>query len=293
MKICTIAFIGGEPLLHKEKIFYIYEKTQSFAKKLNKEIYYHIDTNGTIDFQDIFTRFVNLSVSVTLSFIDDHNKNRPSHNFNSFDRITHNIKNLQSNKNKLNIRYNTNNRNIQSFETFVKYIHENFSICNTIEPMYTDEYPFNPTFDNALSIDEFSKWVSSQAIDILISYGYPITKSIPKFLKLCIAYQPFSCKIFSDGMLGLCDASKYTNTDVTVIDIAQAPDRLNDFFSIFKNYNPLNETDCKNCPDILPCMGHLFCKKHCEFSKNLHIPTFLKTYIKYYKKGYTDLFVNM
>lgn len=288
-----IGFIEGEPLLHKEKVIYIYEKTKKIAEKLNKEIYYHIDTNGTIDIQDIFASWENLSVSVTLSFENDHNKNRPANDFNSFKIITNNIKTLSCAVNHLNIRYNTNNININEFKDFVKFVHKNFPACTSLESMYTDEYPFNPEFKNSLSIKYFSRWVSSTAIDILISHNYPIKKSIAKFLKLCIAYQPFSCKIFSDGSLGLCDASKYTNTAITVADIAGVPDRLNDFFHIYKTYNPLLDIGCRGCVDVLNCMGNLFCNKKCDFSKNLHIATFLKTYVKYYKKEQSGAFLNM
>ena len=97
--------------------------------------------------------------------------------------------------------------------------------------MYTDNYDYN-LFYNELSIEDFARWNSSEAIDILIKHGFPVTGAISSHLKLCAAYQPYSCKVYADGYISLCDGMFHRKT----LSIAELSENISSSSEKFKQY---------------------------------------------------------
>lgn len=289
-----VRFIGGETLLEKETVLNICARMNDICGKYNKKVNYIIDTNGTIDFSDLYKKINNLKIAISLSCEEDHNENRPSKNFDSFHRIVQNIKKVESKKlNSIEIRYNTNENNIDQFEEFVKFVKEQLKICTQIKPMYTDEYDYN-AFRNNLSIVSFKKWNASKAIDILIKYGYPISYSLGGELTICESYQNYSCKVYSDGMITLCDSMFHNEATISIFDVCKNPSVLEKHFEKYRTYDPTKDEKCKSCIEIARCSGRLFCRNNsCDYNKRYDDETFLKTYIKHYLKGNQDKFLNM
>lgn len=287
-----VGFIGGEPMLHIDTVYNIIKKIDNLCTKYKREVSYHIDTNGSIDFSELFNFHNNIEVSVSLSLEKDHLTNRPFPGGNSFEICTSNLKKLSNSKNRLSIRYNTNHLNIHNFEEFVLYVKNNLPQVYNIDPMYTDNYDYN-LFLNKLSISEFSSWNSSKAIDILIKYNFPITGSISSQLKLCSAYQPYSCKIYADGYITLCD-SMFHQKDLHISALSRNPPLLNKSFKQYKTYNPTYDTECSKCYKLVQCHGKQFCRKNiCEYTRRYEEELFISRYVYYCEKGLAYHFVNM
>lgn len=289
-----VGFIGGEPLLRIEDIYSIYSKVMKLGNLYGRKLSFHIDTNGTIPFDGLFATLDNLHVSVSLTPRDDHNKNRCGNGFDSFNSIIANLKNLTKKVgNSLSIRYNTNEKNINQFREFVSYIRSNIPICDTIEPMYTDEYD-HAQFKNNLELDTFRDWNSTTAIDILIENGYRIPYSIGGVLAPCIAYQTYSCKVYTDGKITLCDSMLHNDSRCDISQICRNPDLLDIYFSEYKNYNPLDDCECCECVNLARCMGKLFCRtEKCNYNKRFNDDLLAATFTKYFLSGKGTSFYGM
>ena len=288
-----IGFIGGEPLICKDKVKSICHEVNTLCKQYNRDVHYHFDTNGTIALEDLYSTLNNLHVSISLTSKCDHNKNRKGKGIDSFDRIVSNLK-LLSNKsgNSVSIRYNTNDENIELFETFVAFVKANIPICSFVVPMYTDEYKHN-SFRNRLNLEDFKKWNSSTAIDILIRHGFKVPYSLGGEFNPCMAYQPYSCKVYADGMVTLCDSMFHDEALCNISHICDNPNLLDAFYGQFKHYNPLND-DCRDCIELARCCGKLFCRaEKCNYSKRFNDDLLANTFVKYYLEGKADFFPNM
>jgi sulfatase maturation enzyme AslB (radical SAM superfamily) len=303
-KICNIAkekeefifgFIGGEPLLHKEKVFRIINRLTRITEKYGKRACFSIDTNGTIDISEYIESVKRLSLSVSLTTKRDHNELRKSDTFDSFAKIVKNLKNYkQSPYFKVNIRYNTNHNNISEFESFVSFVKKELPIVTDIHASYTDNYEYNKQFYNKLTIQEFIDWNSSIAIDILIKHGFSIDWRLPSSLTMCYAYQPYSCKVLSDGSITLCDGMEYQRI-LTIEELAKDPSLLEKRYPV-KQYNPTNDDFCKNCYQLVQCQGRVFCRNNkdvCNFQRVYNERIFLAKYVEFCHKGKQHLFVGM
>lgn len=294
IEFVIIGYIGGEPFLHKDKLVKSLLTIRNITSKYNKKSFFHIDTNGSIDFSDLYNNTNGLEISVSLSSKADHNINRFSPHFDSFEVITTNLMKLKNNSNRLSIRYNTNENNIDLFDEFVAYIKNNIPEVYNIDPMYTDNYHFNePYFYNQLSLADFKMWNATKAIDILIKYRMPITGTIPTVLQMCSAYQLFSCKVFANGHISLCDSMKL-DTNIHIDDVKSNTNHLNKYFSRYKNYNPLNDIKCFNCSKVVQCQGNILCRDlGCLYDKRYDEDSFIKQYVFYNELDLSDFFINM
>lgn len=293
-KSLCVGFIGGEPLLNKDTVRYLCSEITKLGKHYGRNVSFHFDTNGTIPFDDLFASLDNLQVSVSLTPKPDHNKNRTGKGFDSYERILQNLKRLnRKSTNTLTIRYNTNEINIGMFRDFVSFVKDNIPVCDIIEPMYTDEYP-HTSFENQLDIETFKKWNSSEAIDILTENGYDVAYSLGGMLSLCIAYQPYSCKVYTDGSVTLCDAMPHKDSLCKISQICDSPEMLEVYYASIKNYNPLEDPECRQCIDLANCMGKLFCRVNkCDHNRKLNNDVLACTFVKYYLAGKAGFFPNM
>ena len=294
MKKVHIGFIGGEPLLRSDIVLFMCKEIQLLCNEENREVHFHIDTNGSIPFHEIYEDIDHLHISITLTNRADHNKNRPGKGFDSFERISSNLRAVHPKEhNTLSLRYNTNDENIGQFNNFVLYVKKQFPIVSAIEPMYTDEYYYNQ-FKNNLRLQDFRQWNSTEAIDTLIENGYTIGYSLGGVLSHCIAYQKHSCKIYSDGIVTLCDAMFHNASKLHIDEIYSNVWNLEHFFSDYKRYNPMDDPKCSQCKEVAICTGQLFCRSQpCEYNKKMINELFLKTYIKYFMQGKQSYFINM
>lgn len=289
-----VGFIGGEPLLEKIKICEMAKRINDICELYKRDVHFHIDTNGSILFKDIYDLIDNLNISISLTLENDHNNNRPGKGFNSFDKIVSNLKMLSKKEgNTISIRYNTNEKNINEFEKFVEFVSNELPIVNFITPMYTDEYEYN-NFQNKLDKKKFIKWNSSEGLDILIKYGFKINYYLPGKLGTCIAYKPYSCKIYADGIVTLCDAMYHNRSNLHISELSEKIERLHEYFREYKDYNPTKDTKCKSCENLNLCQGNILCRKNeCEFESRYDNKVFACSYVKYFLAGKKDYFCKM
>ena len=298
-KHITVGFIGGETLLYKDIVISFAEQVKELCKKYSKTFNYHIDTNGTIPFADLYQQLENLHVSISLTPKEDHNVNRPAPAFDSFDRIVENLTAIEPKLgNDISIRYNTNEKNVGVFRDFVLFVKKTLPICREISPMYTDEYE-HCLFKNGLSLEEFKVWNSTEAIDILIESGFVVPYSIGGRYAPCIGLQDYSCKVYADGMVTLCDSMLHDKAKCHISEISDSPKSLNDYYDIEKNYNPLNDYKCSSCIELARCMGKIFCRTEtgnmnmCDYEHRFVPELLAKTTVKHFLSGNAEFLPNM
>lgn len=286
--------IGGEPLLHLDLVTEIIRRIRDLANHYNRSCFVHVDTNGTIDFSDLYNEFPNIRFSVSLSLPEDHNVNRAGFSFNSFELVYLNLKRIMPLPHRrISVRYNTNDKNIDNFDQFIKFCRENLPAIDSIVPMYTDCYEFND-FQNDLSNNDFRIWNSTKAIDILLNSRYPVNYSLSSNApNTCIAYQPYSCKIYADGRVTLCDSMPPSQSNLYVAELVEDVESVNRYFERYKSYDATQDPYCQLCTDLTLCMGRLFCRANnpCDYNKRFNYDYLLKTYVKYIKQGETLLII--
>lgn len=294
IKKITVGIIGGEPLLHKQKVVNLMDAVSTVCERAGKEVYFHIDTNGTIDFSDVYNARDGIQLSITLSLADDHNKHRPGVGINSFALICSNLHKYKNESNTIAIRYNTNHVNIHDFESFVLFIKSEYPNVSLIDPMFTENHEMNNVeFRNLLNPKSFALWNSTTAIDILIESGYRISGGLQSMLQLCIAYQDYSCKVHADGYISLCDHMEHSEL-LNISDLCLDLELLRLRFSHIKDYNPLKSDSCKDCEKLIQCMGELFCRDdHCNYNSRYSDDEFLQSFIKYSNTSYKEFFIGM
>lgn len=126
----VLRFIGGEPLLSAEKLLLCYREIMKFCKDKGIVLYTHIDTNGTMPYNDLLQEIMNLDMVICLSLENDHNVKR----YGSFNKIINNLYNLPYwDPCPIVLRYNVAHDNIHSFENFLifeVFLQNIFRWCN-------------------------------------------------------------------------------------------------------------------------------------------------------------------
>ncbi len=290
-------FIGGEPLLAKKELLYLYNRIKILCDTYEVDYRSLINTNGVLLSPSLFSEIQNVDILVSLTNISDHDKNRPFLNgTGSYQKICSALTKCRDafRRDDVNliIRFNTNGENFTEFRGFLNELKRLNITISQVDPMYTDEYEQN-SFINTLKKQDFLQWNSTTAIDILIEEGFPIVYAPQNYPKPCKAYIRDNCKIFYDGNLGLCDASDFEKRGPNIIDINNGKINLNSYFSRIKEWSPLDDVQCRNCEILLMCGGKYFCKNNkCEVER-YDLQSFLKTYIKHTQLGNSDSFVGM
>lgn len=291
----SIYFFGGEPTLYRKKILEIKRYLDDISMKYDVNIIYSIGTNGILLTEDFVSNFEQLHVDLALTAPADHNKFRSFRNGRgTFDLI---LKNLTSwydeyNPSKtLSIRYNTNGENIQDFEELVTILKEANIRCE-IDPAYIDNYEYND-YSNILSREDYMSWVSTTFIDILIKHGFPLYLTHYAGITLpCKAYEPFSCKFFSDGTIALCDATNYFDRKkIPFKEIISNPNLINEMFSQYKLQKNKDNPDCLNCSLIMLCKGRIYCNQTgCKDNFIYDVNKFIANYLNHVRLGNQHLF---
>ncbi len=290
-KTLRLSLFGGEPLLQKDCLFYAYDHIKQFCKDNDIKLRTFLTTNGLLIDSQTLSHFEEINVSITLSNKSDHDKKRNLFPKSSYDIVIHNLKNVihlfDFNHRKLSLRFNTDHENIDFFEEFVKTV----AILNKniiVDVAYLEEFETSDGYVNLLSLNDFKKWNSTTAIDILIKYGLCVDAA-PKIIRSpCHGYSGFNIKLFANGKIGTCDAFSPFKADLTIQEIRDNINQVrelggrNNLESLMQN--------CFCCKDFCLCGGKLFCKKKpCDYGL-ISLSDFLGTYVKYAELGKADLF---
>jgi len=257
-KRVRVSFIGGEPLLARDKIQYFLEHINSPLP-----ISYVIDTNGTLLTPSFVEMFECITLNITLSEKDDHDKYRPFKNgLGTYDLIVSNIqrcKHLLNNKRNILFRYNTNRSNINDFEKYLETIKQ-INVTNdiSIENTYSLTSPNDAQY---LLTEEYDVWYI-HALELLLKHGFHIYPFDIGYGS-CSAYKEDSFKIMSDGSVLLCNASLPSEDAPNILDTSLD---FNEYYAEYKCYPPIDE-ECKACQYLLLCGGKLFCRglNPCKF----------------------------
>jgi len=286
-----LSLFGGEPLLQKNKIFYIYDKIKEFCYKKDIYLKTFLTTNALLLDETFLEHFDELTVSVTLSNKADHDKKRFVSSGSSFDIVYGNLHKVihlfDFESRKLSIRFNTDHNNIDHFEELVIKT-KKLQPAIVIDVAYLEEFESSVGYVNFLSLNDFRKWNSTTAIDILVKNGMCVDAS-PKIIRYpCHGYTGNNIKVFCDGRIGACDAFLPNNSNLTIQDIC---DNITSAKGLFGRQSlATTMKDCFNCKDFCLCGGKLFCKKkYCDYGL-IDLHDFLKTYVKYSEMGYAELF---
>lgn len=264
-----IDFIGGEPLICKDKIIYIVD----LFKNLKIDKYYTIETNGSLLDERILDAFDNekLVLSIPLTSEYDHNKLRKYMNDkDSYDDIMNNIINNKKyfkNENiKLSIRYNVNNENYLEFKQFYKYLKKLFDFQFSVDLAIINNYPFN-NYKNELPINEYYKWKNN----IANTYEELKINDINTLNRVtnrgCFAYNGYGIKVYSDGALGLCNAWDFNKRRSNINNIKDGQSFKELFNDIFNKPTERLGKFCENCKYLFLCGGPRFCRgdNQCDF----------------------------
>ncbi|MGI6337299.1 MAG: 4Fe-4S cluster-binding domain-containing protein [Clostridiaceae bacterium] len=287
-------FIGGEPLLEQDKLVLIYHRISMICSSHNIHLYVHIDTNGSLLSNELLTSITDeLFLSITLSSKKDHNSlRRGSVLLDSYDRTLEKLQMITESHLKsvrTSIRYNTHHNNISEFQSFVESISKSGLCIDEIVPMYIRNVP-GCSFINKLSPLEFVTWNSTEAIDILIINGFKISYYPQVQLKLCKAYQSGSYKFFSDGSIGVCDATDYIRNMPNINDYCDRTPEIEQIFKGYKTYTPINDKKCSSCKKLIGCGGAYFCKENPCLNSRYDDLLFIKTFARYIDMGKGEFF---
>lgn len=307
-RFLVFKILGGEPTVNWEPASKVISKVYDFCQRHSIHLNLRIDTNGT-SIQNLLSLNYYDSILFTIPLCEKSVHDRYRHFSNgegTYDTILRNIQELSLLPNStIIIRHNTDLENINLFEAFISdlddKIEERRNVIQII-PYYT----VNPSlgkYNNTLSHPDFIKWKSSQCVDILVKYGFPVYFGPKKLLSgKCQCLSQYSIKVFSDGKVGACAVYFFDKNNPTLKDILEIPDsNFEKYWGGIKGKSILSNKKCLDCPSIFVCAGdyHLPCMKelgytHCDKSINLSIDLsnyFSKVYL-YNSLGKSQLFKN-
>lgn len=290
-QILVLRFIGGEPLLSADKLSYCYTRIKQFCSSKRVLLLTHIDTNGTIPFAEIVRKIPNLDMVVCLSNKEDHNVKRSG----SFESILRNIAELSDEEAKhVCFCYNVDHTNVDQFELFLQFID---SSCPQVKHVLTariDDANCGTDYVNQMSETEYAKWNSTDAIDLLIKYGHPISHCTFSTINRCQGQSRYSCKLYSDGTITVCDAMLHDSSCLTIEELIHDINLLDDRYKDIKKVSPLDDPECSVCPSLIQCGGKVFCRNEkCNYQAEFNERAFIETYIKQTLMGNANYFVNM
>ena len=290
-RILVLRFIGGEPLLSKDKLLYCYTKAKQFCDGHKILLLTHIDTNGTIPFVDIIRTVSNLDMIICLSNKEDHDLKRSG----SFGKILHNIAKLSSEEAKhICVCYNVDHINVNKFEQFLQYLSMSCPQINRVLTARIDDESCNPDYVNKMSEGAYAMWNSTVAINLLIEYGYPIPHCTSSTLNRCQGQSRYSCKLYSDGAITVCDAMLHDSSCLAIDELICNIDLLEERYEDIKKAHPLNDPECSCCVSLIQCGGKAFCRSDkCNYQSEFNERAFIETYIKQTLMGNASYFINM
>ncbi len=269
-------FIGGEPLLHQDKLLYVYSRLLRLLDE-KKTIRWRmvIDTNGSLLREDFLSRCRNTVLSVTLSPRAHHDRTRSYLNGrSSFDTIVKNIldnrRHFERDGNVLLIRYNLDHRNKDLMLEFLRFIAEwqmdglSFMVVNVVN------YDFNKDYYNELTEEEFFEQCGI-ALDEMVNLNVRVRLLPYGLVSPCYVFTPYTCKVFYDGRLNACDIADQP-AEGSIFDLPNE-----DFFQRRETLNALTHKVCMG--DYKICNYQVFALRQ-----------YLLSYLKAVREGKEHLF---
>lgn len=286
-----LRFIGGEPLISTEKLILCYKKFECFCLKKGVQLYVHVDTNGTYPVSELIRIIHNLDVTICLTEKYDHDMLRSE----SYEVILDNLMSLSDRDLEfITIRYNVSHMNVSNFEHFLKFMRSKLPAIQSVATARIDDSHCKHRFVNYMNADQFSHWNATKAVNLLIQYGFKINHSTRSQLFRCQGYSKYSCKVYSDGKVTVCDAMYHNMALLNIDDLVGNIDLLNLYYKDIKEYSPVEDPVCSHCINLLQCGGKHFCRNDvCAYQSEFNELDFIKTYITHYQNGNGSFFKNM
>jgi radical SAM protein with 4Fe4S-binding SPASM domain len=198
---------------------------------------------------------------------------------------------------KIVLRYNADADNIECFSQYLADLKSKISFTPIICVNYTVDFECGTEYENKLIYDEFVKWSSTVAIDLLIETGFNVNISPLISIEECQFRSKYSLKLFSDGTIGSCATNFFDKKRKFLKDIMVKP--ANDFWIAKEHQTLLADEECMRCPTLflcggtikLPCLQPLTSTR-CDIngSHMILLDEFLKRYVQYENEGKGDMF---
>lgn len=258
-----LRLIGGEPLLRKQQYLSALKRYQQACERAGLTLEVHVDTNGNQELGPLFQAVQNLSVSICLSLPSDHNTVRSNIGHDTATKIFDNISAVKPlDAQILTIIYNTHHKNINQWKEFLSWIEPlRENPIHYTYPSYIDNYQQNSNrFVNLLSRSRFSHWLTEEAIPELLDRGWVVPFQLIDKVELCQGHQPYSCKIYRDGSVTICDAMPAEQSLIDIFAASTSPSRVNLAYQKIKSTDPLATPDCRICPALAVCGGRKWCQ---------------------------------
>lgn len=255
-------FIGGEPLLSIARLLECYERVVAVCKV---PVSVHIDTNGSRSFAAVAREIERLDLTVCLSLPTDNDTMRPYRGGRgSFKTIVKNIQELEA-RTGLDVRigYNVHLQNAAEFPGFLGSIEGLRNVVSTIVSSRVLAYEHNPGFVSEMSEGEYRVWRRDVYYPAMSSAGWPVAVEVGQ-QTLCQGHQPYSCKVYANGRVGVCDAMLARDCLTSIDAIRDRPSTINSVYASIKSTDPY--ASCSDCGLSGVCEGRLYCSSKCEWS---------------------------
>lgn len=294
--------LGGEPTLAEKKLLDICEKTSRFCRSRNVRFHLLIDTNGTL-IESILRLHGYDSLLLTIPLThqichDDVRHDSTGHG--TYEKIIKNINVVKEQKPEVKIvlRSNIDKNNIVHFHDFLKDIQNKINFLPLLSLNYTAELNEKGGYKNSLFYDDFIRWSSTEAIDMLVEAELPVTISPNISIEECQYRSQYSLKLFSDGTVGSCAMSFFQAGRMSIKDMVEQFGTGSPFERAKARQALMQDQQCLDCSYLFLCGGtaKLPCilaldPTACE-RKNygLYLEGFLQRYMKYSEQDKGHLF---
>lgn len=256
-----LSFIGGEPTLALPQLFTAY---RLIAETVTVPVSVHVDTNGLRPLSSLYDSIQTLDLVVCMSLPNDHDTFRPSlGGQNTYERVRRNLESMTPRDGlSLGIGYNVHYGNARQFPAFLSSIADlNGRPVDYVMASRLIGYPHTPAFTSAMSATDFAIWRRDVYYGALSSAGWPIQLNLGPST-LCQGHTPYSCKVYSDGRVGICDAMRPSSCHANIWELAENPSLMNLRYAPMKCESPLK--NCGDCGLAGLCPGILYCADQCD-----------------------------
>jgi len=260
MKLLTIDWYGGEPLLRLDLLENLDTEIENACKEYQCEYSSSISTNGYLLNEKVIKRLIKTSVNslrICLDGISEiHNNYRKlKGGAPTFNLIINNLLHASDNFN-IKIRINIDKFNFKYFKELLNYLQDiglsdKENVILGIKPIISSR--IRP-YSKAFNIREFSK-VEPILLQQIVSSGFNIEYQPEKKCSYCIVFLPNQFMIDWRGFLYKCTDTflpeeaigKLTDSDNIFLDDTQQ--------KMWTDYPPTYDKKCRKCIALPMCMG--------------------------------------
>lgn len=250
----VLKVLGGEPTANWSVTQAVIDTMSRFCRSHDKRLDLMIDTNG-VWINDILklNSYNSLLLTIPLSYKGCHDRmRRLGNDKGSYELIVSNIQRIHDQKPDimLVLRHNTDADNIQVFDDYIKDLKAKLDFQPIIDISYTTELGDN-NYQNRLSYEDYIKWKSNEAIDILLNNQWPIAVTPLMSTDRCQYRSKYSLKVFSDGTVGSCAMWFFKKNRMSLEELSDEPERI----VTINNAEPERYKRCESCSSFFLCGG--------------------------------------